>query len=191
MNQSLFKRPFLWYGIYYGIATIVLFVLIYSINFEFFGHFFMWLLLQFGLLITFMILGGLAERKENNGYLKYITAFKYLFFIGVIGYLLNILFTIIFVNFIDPEFNSNLAIVVKESTAKFMQSFGEIPDDKLDETMANMDKQFAAANEPFTYLKQFFNSALGAAIFALLCALFIKRNPPENLAEATLIDQEN
>ena len=85
MNQSLFKRPFFWYGIYYGIASILMFTIIYAVNFEFFGRFIMWMLFGVFLLVTFLIMGGMAERKSNGGYLKYVEAFKYLFFIGVIG----------------------------------------------------------------------------------------------------------
>ncbi len=190
MNQSLFKRPFFWYGIYYGIASILMFTIIYAVNFEFFGRFIMWMLFGVFLLVTFLIMGGMAERKSNGGYLKYVEAFKYLFFIGVIGYIVNLVFSIIFSNFIDPDFNKNLGEVMKESSMKWMQDMN-VPDEKIDEQMLAMDKQMANYNSPLNYLKQLFGGIAMATIFALLCALFVKRNPPENIVDAKILDTEN
>ena len=187
MNQSLFKRPFFWYGIYYGIASILLFTIIYAVNLEFFGRFFMWMLAGVVILLDFMIMGGMAERKANGGYLKYFDAFKYLFFIGVIGYIINLLFTILFVNFIDTDFNNKLAVVIKESSMEWMEKY-DMPEDKIEAQVKEMDKQFANANSAWNYIKQFIGGAVMSALFALLCALFVKRNPPEGMVEAEVLD---
>jgi len=188
MNQSLFKRPFFWYGIYYGVASILIFSLIYALNFEFFGRFFWWMGIGVMALVAFMIMGGMAERKANGGYLTYFDGFKYLFLIGIIGYIVNLLFTIVFVNFIDPGFNENLRIVIKESTMEMMQKW-EVPDEKIDLEMDKMDAQFTNANTAWYYLKQFFSSAVMSMIFALICALFVKRNRPDNMPDFKPLDQ--
>ena len=190
MNQSLFKRPFFWYGIYYGIAAIIMFSLIYAINIDFFGHFLMLILSTLGIMAAFMIVGGFAERKAIGGYMKYGKAFTSLFFIGLIGAFITILFNVIFVNFIDTEFLGNLAEVMKESTMKFMQSFKEISDEKIDKAMADMDKQFANANTVTSYVRQFLlNSTPMALIMALICALFVMKKPPEGMANFTELDK--
>jgi hypothetical protein len=81
---------------------------------------------------------------------------------------------------------------MKESTMKFMQSFGEIPEEQLEKTMEQMDKQFAEANTPAAYIRTlFFNNTPLVLIIALICAIFVKKNPPENLADATILDTEN
>lgn len=190
MEQSFFKRPAFWYGIYYGIGVIVLFSLVYAINFEFFGRFFLWMLINIMVLVIFLTMGGIAERKANGGYLKYFDAVKALFFIGMIGYLINLAFTLLFVNVIDPEYNKNLGEVIKESTMKMLEKF-DIPDEKMDETMANMDKQLADANKPITYIKQFFGALGMSIVFALLCALFVKRNPQEGIQDSQILDTQN
>ena len=92
---------------------------------------------------TLMIMGGNAEKKYQGGYRKYSQALLDMFLIGVIGSTINLLFNIAFVNLVDTSFYTNLAEVMKESTMKFMQSFGEIPEEQLEKTMEQMDKQFA------------------------------------------------
>lgn len=193
MNQSLFKRPFFWYGIYYGIASILMFTIIYAVNFEFFGRFFWLLLISISIMATLMIMGGNAERKFQGGYRKYGKAFMDLFLIGFIGSAINVLFNVVFANFIDTSFYTNLAEVMKESTMKFMQSFGEVPEEQIEKTMEQMDKQFAEANTPLAYIKTlFFNSTPLVLVIALLCAIFVKKNPPENMITETVVtDTEN
>jgi hypothetical protein len=192
MNQSLFKRPFFWYGVYYGIASILMFTIIYAVNFEFFGRFLWLLLVSVSIMATLMIMGGNAEKKYQGGYRKYSQALLDMFLIGVIGSTINLLFNIAFVNLVDTSFYTNLAEVMKESTMKFMQSFGEIPEEQLEKTMEQMDKQFAEANTPAAYIRTlFFNNTPLVLIIALICAIFVKKNPPENLADATILDTEN
>jgi hypothetical protein len=192
MNQSLFKRPFFWYGVYYGIASILMFTIIYAVNFEFFGRFLWLLLVSVSIMATLMIMGGNAEKKHQGGYRKYGQVLLDMFLIGVIGSTINLLFNIAFVNLVDTSFYTNLAEVMKESTMKFMQSFGEIPEEQLEKTMEQMDKQFAEANTPAAYIRTlFFNNTPLVLIIALICAIFVKKNPPENLADATILDTEN
>ncbi len=192
MNQSLFKRPFFWYGVYYGIASILMFTIIYAVNFEFFGRFLWLLLVSVSIMATLMIMGGNAEKKYQGGYRKYSQALLDMFLIGVIGSTINLLFNIAFVNLVDTSFYTNLAEVMKESTMKFMQNFGEIPEEQLEKTMEQMDKQFAEANTPAAYIRTlFFNNTPLVLIIALICAIFVKKNPPENLADATILDTEN
>ena len=190
MNQSLTKRLFFWYGLYYGIASILMFTVIYAVNFEYFGRIFMLMLLSMLLLVTFLTMGGIAERKANGGYLKYVEAIKYLFFIGVIGYIVNLIFTIVFSNFIDPDFNKNLGEVIKESTMKWMQDMN-VPDEKIDAQMLAIDKQMANYNSPLSYLKQLFGGVAMATLFAFICAMFVKRNPPEKIVDFKTLDTEN
>jgi ABC-type multidrug transport system fused ATPase/permease subunit len=192
MNNSLFKRPFFWYGVYYGIASILMFTIIYAVNFEFFGRFLWLLLVSVSIMATLMIMGGNAEKKHQGGYRKYSQALLDMFLIGVIGSTINLLFNIAFVNLVDTSFYTNLAEVMKESTMKFMQSFGEIPEEQLEKTMEQMDKQFAEANTPAAYIRTlFFNNTPLVLIIALICAIFVKKNPPENLADTTILDTEN
>jgi hypothetical protein len=141
---------------------------------------------------TLMIMGGNAEKKYQGGYRKYSQALLDMFLIGVIGSTINLLFNIAFINLVDTSFYTNLAEVMKESTMKFMQSFGEIPEEQLEKTMEQMDKQFAEANTPAAYIRTlFFNNTPLVLIIALICAIFVKKNPPENLADATILDTEN
>lgn len=192
MNNSLFKRPFFWYGVYYGIASILMFTIIYAVNFEFFGRFFWLLLVSVSIMATLMIMGGNAEKKYQGGYRKYSQVLLDMFLIGIIGSTINLLFNIAFVNLVDTSFYTNLAEVMKESTMKFMQSFGEIPEEQIEKTMDQMDKQLAEANTPAAYIRTlFFNNTPLVLIIALICAIFVKKNPPENLADATILDTEN
>ena len=187
MNTPFFKRPYVMYGFYFGLASILIFVLIYSLYFDFFGRFFYFMLLGIFVLSAFMVMGGMAERRENGGYMKYFEAVKVMFFIGVIGYFINNLFMVIFVNVIDPEYNKNLGEVIKESTMKWMQEMN-VPDDKVDEAISKMDERMADANSPWNYVKQFFGSLVLSILFALLCALFVKRNPPEMITDHEVLD---
>ncbi|MCB9252873.1 MAG: DUF4199 domain-containing protein [Flavobacteriales bacterium] len=187
MENNFFKKPPFWYGLYYGIASVVFFTLIYAFNFAFFGRFFMLILVNIVIVVAFMIMGGMAHRKYSGGYLRYMDAVKALFYVGLIGYIINMVFSMIFVNYIDTEFNQNLQTLVKESTMEWMQSMN-VPDEKIDEAMENIDNRMKDLNTPMAYVKQFFSSIAMSILFAFICAFFVRKNPPENYDEAVLVE---
>jgi hypothetical protein len=65
------------------------------------------------------------------------------------------------------------------------------PEETIDKQLAELDKQFAVANTAKAYLKQFFSGAVMAAIFALIIAIFIRKNPPETFEDPTVLDTAN
>lgn len=182
MSTSTTNKTAIWWCIYYGITTIVIFTITYLINFELFGKFLLWGTISLLIPIVFYIFGGLAHRKQNGGFITYKNALITLFIIGITGYFINLSYTIVFTNFIDKDFNTRLEEVVTQSTTTWLEKYN-MEQDQIDKQMEKIHEQFANANTPIAYLKQFFWALIISAIISAIFALIIKRNPPEELIE--------
>ncbi|NUM31777.1 MAG: DUF4199 domain-containing protein [Bacteroidetes bacterium] len=190
MNTSIIKKIPVWYGIYYGITSIAVFTIVYLVNFELFGKFILWGAISLAIPLVFYIAGGIAERKQNGGFLKYKQAFIALFIIGIVGYLINLTYTIVFTNVIDKQFNTRLEEVVTQSTANWLEKY-KMDQEKIDMQMEKIHEQFANANTTGAYIKQLLWAIVVSAIISAIIALIIKRNPPENFMETDISKEEN
>lgn len=180
MNTSIIKKNALWFGIYYGIASITIFTLVYLINFKFFGNFILWGAISLIIPIIFYIVGGITQRKLEGGFINFKNAFITLFTIGIVGYLISLSYTIVFSNVIDKEFNTRLEEVVIESTSSWIEKYST-DQEQIDKQIEKIHEQFANANTPKTYLSQLIWAIIISAIISAIFALIIRRNPPESI----------
>lgn len=190
MSSSVIKKTPLWYGIYYGITSIAIFTVVYLTNFELFGKFILWGAISLAIPIIFYITGGMAERKQNGGFIKYKDAFIALFIIGVVGYLINLTYTVVFTNVIDKDFNTRLEEVVTQSTTVWLEKYN-MEQEQIDKQMEKIHEQFANANTVGAYAKQLIWALIISAIISAIFAFIIKRNPPENFIEPDISKEDN
>ncbi len=111
-NQASSKSVILNYGLYYGIASVLVSVIFYALNMH----------LQQGLtnmfiglavMLAFIILAQKKFKLDNNNILSFWQAVKIGMGTVLIGALISIVYNQIFINFIEPDF-MNQAMNIQE-----------------------------------------------------------------------------
>lgn len=174
MKKSL-QAVILPYGIYLGIASILISVLVYVMDLELFTKWYV-TLINF---VIVLVIGIMAVKKakalNTDPYFSFRTAFSAFFIPVILGSLISIIFTGILFNYIDPEAAQHVQEMTLEASRKLMESFGA-PPAQIDEAMAQQ-----AGNNPFSWK----NLAMGFAftivlyaILSLVIALIFREKDP-------------
>jgi hypothetical protein len=177
-TPSLFQHALKW-GLIVGGISIALSIVAYAVDYAMladwkFGIF------VFALFIGLAIYAGINYRGEIGGFIPYGKAFQHGFFLMAISGLISTLFTIILYTVIDPELPAKLTEVTLENTQKMMENFG-MPEDQMDQAMEDARKrtenQFSLSGLAMGY-------GIGLIVYAvlsLITAIFVKKNPPEDV----------
>lgn len=161
------------YGVISGILLILLAVMLYVAGVKWFVHPVSFL--AFLIPIVVAVLGGLAHKKANGGYLEFKDALKTVFTIFVIGSFMSMLFYYVLLNYIDVPFRQALAQESAAVAEKMMEKFN-MPQDQIDKAVAE-----TLNGNSFSFGKQFLNFALGTILwflFSLIIAAIIKKKKP-------------
>jgi hypothetical protein len=163
------------FGIYYGLVSIIIALLSYYIlpNPISLG---IQTIVSLILTILFMVLSGLAVRRENEGILSYGNALKATFITVVVAGLIGTVFTISLIGFIDPD----LALVIEDLANEFnmniAKSFGANEEALMDLEEQQLEKRGTAIT-PVTMVIGFISNLVFAFILAMIVSLFVKKNP--------------
>ncbi|HKK40171.1 MAG TPA: DUF4199 domain-containing protein [Cryomorphaceae bacterium] len=134
-------------------------------------------ILGFAVAIILPIIFIRKEREANDGFITLGDAFK-LSFVGLlIGGAIGIVFQILYIQLIDPEFGERMTAQTLEMTNNFMGGM----DDDMREQM--LREQEADSLERFTILGQLTSfgwSAIFYAVISLILAAILKRTPDGN-----------
>ena len=164
----------LMYGLISGGVAIVFTLVLYLAGVKWFVHPIAWAGLALPIVVA--VLGGLAQKKANGGYLEFGAALKTVFLIFVIGSVVSTAFTYVLFNIIDVPFREALSQETAEVTEKMMQKFGA--------SQADIDKATADAmnGNNYTVSRLALSFAFGCIlwfVFALIIAAIIKKKKPE------------
>ncbi len=164
------KNPALKYGLISGIGIILLSALGYLIGAEFmlnFGRMFMIFYLLMYVYFSFKI------RSDLGGYISYGSAFGKIFLMCLISSLLNILFTLLLYNVIDPGFHEKIqALVLAKAQAEM--ELKNVPQENM-EMGLKMAKKFSGN---LGLVIGFFGYALLSVVFSLIMAAILKKEKP-------------
>jgi hypothetical protein len=133
--------------------------------------------------ILFAVLGCIAAKKQNGGFLEFGQALKISFGVFVITSLATTLFSYVLLNFIDVEFKEAMQQVSLEMTEKMMKRFGASQDqiDKaLDEANKKDNFSFGSVMLGFAF------SCFISFLISLLIAVIVKKKNPHNDMPQTL-----
>jgi len=137
-------RPSIKHGIIMGIISIVVFLLQYALMPDSFGNMTGWILqlvvFFLALPIVFMILGA-RDSKANFGFYNYGNALLGALLVGVASAVVVLLFNLVFMYAIDPDFDN----VVKEQVMSGIEERLEnanMPDEQVQEIMSKQEEQF-------------------------------------------------
>jgi hypothetical protein len=167
-----FQNVWLKYGVISGLALIASSIItFYLIDFGIFTN----ALLVFGIMVVFMVIGGLEFRKENQNVMLYGEAFKVTFLTGIISLLISTTFTYVLVSFIDEGL---LDIVIEktiESTQNLLTTLNA-PEAEIDEAIEGIEdamvKQFSLGG----ILQGLFSNAVICAILAAIVSIFLRKD---------------
>lgn len=172
INEKM-ENPAVKWGLYYGIASIALFLIFYLVNpslvFSVNG------IIGLVLMILFPVLACREERTNLGGFASFGDMFKVGFITLLVGAILGTVFSYVFMNFIDPgmiDLQREIATKQIESISGFM---GEEATEKAIEDIEN--------SNPVSLGK----SAMGfgvilvmaAIISAIIGAIMKKKNPAD------------
>ncbi len=164
----------LMYGLICGGISIVFTLVLYLGGVKWFVHPLAWSGLA--ILIIIAVLGGLAQKKANGGFLEFSEGLKTTFTVFVISSLLATVFQYVLFNIIDVPFREALTQETAEVTARMMEKFGA-SQENIDKTTTEI-----MTKNNYSLSKLALNFAFGCILwflFSLIIAAIIKKKKPE------------
>ncbi len=177
MKESFFNRTFFWHGVYFGIASILIFLIEYFAFPQLLSNKIASTLISILPLITFMTLAGIAERKKNNGFLSYGKTFLTMFITACMGIIIYTIFFHFFTRYYAPEFMSDIFEKEMQNMRTTFEDQGK-SDEEIDKIM-NMSQSMYKMKDSLAikFIGVLFSCFI-AAITALIVALVIRKTPP-------------
>lgn len=163
------QTPYIKHGIFYGLFSIILTLVIYLVDPTIFGEFWFSFLMM-PIPIIFMVLAVRDEKRADDGYILFGNAFLQSLGVVIIGYLISGVFSYLLYNFIDP----GLEDVIKGSIIENMESFEDMmPEEAYEKMIEDME------NRHFADLKSIglglVSMIMIGGIFALIIAAIMKK----------------
>ena len=128
-----------------------------------------------------------ADKRENEGYIKFIDAFKSGIIVFGIASFLGIIFNFILNYVIDPTLQDVQLEATKDMMIGMMEYMG-VPEDAIDDALAELKKP-----TPLQFFQQMIYGFMGAlmigAIPAAIIGLIVKKHDPrEDIVESDTLD---
>lgn len=112
-NQASSKSVILNYGLYYGIVSILLSVVLYAMDMHLKGGVIP-TVVGIAVILAFPILGITKFKKDNGGFITWGQSVKIGMGVLLIGVLIAIIYNHIFTSFIEPDFYTQLTEVQRQ-----------------------------------------------------------------------------
>ncbi len=189
MKESFFKRTFFWYGVYYGLASILFFVIEYFVFPQLLSNKLVSILISIVPLIAFMTLAGLAEKNKNNGFLSYGKTFVTMISTACIGILIYTFFFHFFTTYYAPDYMADIFEKEMQEVRTKLEDQGKTDED-IDKIMKMSESMYKMKDSIAIKLVGVLFSCFMAAILALLTSLVIRKEPPFNYVHEP-INQDN
>ncbi len=137
-QKSSSKQIMLNHGLQLGVVSVLLSVSIYAMG-KIYDQGIWVMLISFTIMAVIIFLGLQKFRNSNNGLLSLGEALKIGLGISLVGAIVSIIYTQIFLNFIEPDFMVNMMKVAEQ---KMLESNPNLTDDQI-ETALSIQKTFS------------------------------------------------
>ncbi len=166
------KQIMLNYGLILGFASILINVVLYAAGKTYDQH---WSVGVVSIIITVaVIILGIKKIKElNNGFLSLSEALKTGLGIALISGLIAVVYTLIFTNFIEPEFFARMMEVQQQ---KMLEAYPNFTDEQLE---ASMEMAKKMSGPVMTSAIAIIGSLFLGFIIALIGGLIMKKSDEE------------
>ncbi len=166
MEQPKTSKYALQYGLFLGLVSIGFNFMLYTQELHY-EQSAVNNIVGFGLLFIFILLGILAFKKANNGFVSLGQALKTGVGVAIVSALLGGIYGFIFANYIEPEFFDKVMEIARETA---IANNPEINREQLDQGIAFQKKLM-----PFFPLIGIVVSAIVALIFSLIIGLVVRK----------------
>lgn len=184
-QKSINWNGVLTYGLYLGIISILLSVVIWATNImESLG---IWgnMLIGIGNLVVLLILLTIFtvnyRNKYFDGYISYKNAFLFGLLAVLVSIVLGIIYNIIFHKFIDPGYLERITLMMQDKTMEMLQSRG-MSEDQIEQAMRRFEDQ-GVPTVAKTIRQSLIGGVIGGVIMALISAAIGKKKPEDVVPE--------
>lgn len=165
-------QPWLKNGIIYGILSIIF--LLITIHLYYFNLWFQ-TVFTYGLLLILFYATVKTYKSENEGFLPYGETFKYNFLMGVVGFAILSIFSIIYYNFINPEAAVIFSQNIIASTEATYRSIGIMSENQIMKAMEMVEESQAESLSVSGLALGFISSVVIVLIFSAIASIFLKK----------------
>jgi hypothetical protein len=169
-------------GIQYGIITGVLYIVLLFIRYRFTywnsNYIGIIAVISYVLILVMFFITGVMRRKQLGGVAEMKDIFQSIFIAILITELCYVLFTWIYLKYIDPGFWEKLRTVSLEILKKI-----NAPQDQIDEQMKGF-KDADQLTKPLGLIKGYGSSVVIDSIFGLLFASLLRKKTPVIASDA-------
>lgn len=158
------------YGLLLGAVTVVFSLMLHFMDMQY-DQGMAKNIISIVMLFGIILLAVIQFKKSNEGYISVSEALKVGVGTALIGGIIAIIYTMIYVNFIDPNFHEQIAEL---SRAGMMENNPEMTQEQMD-TAIEMQQKFFWVTYPFILI---FNIVVGFVI-SLIAGLIVKKGKNE------------
>ncbi len=171
-KQNSATKIMLTYGLYLGILSIIVSVANYSFGNIYKPH---WSIniVNYLIMIAFIVMGLKAFKDQNEGFLKLGQALKIGIGIALVAAILSLIYFVIFVNYIEPDFISKLGDFQEQM---MYEKFPDM-DEAIIEKQIEMSRKFMSPAIMSAFI--LIGSLFLGLIFSLIAGLIMKKDQPE------------
>lgn len=135
MNEII-KKNGIQYGLYIGLITILLTVIVYVIDLSLLG----WVNgLSFLIIIVLSCILISKTKKQLKGVITFKEAFTTFFIATIVSVVISMAFSYILFKIVDPEANEYLKEITIKSTVEMLEKFGT-PSSEIDKAVEKIEK---------------------------------------------------
>ena len=127
--------------------------------------------------IVVMVLAAKDHREKNGGFINFGEAFKTVFFTGVVGSVISILFTLIWMNLIDTSVPEKMAEMAMNSTRDMLEKLGA-DENTIADSIEKAEEEMEGKFTPFNFLLQGLQNILFGIIPSAIIAVIMKKEEP-------------
>jgi hypothetical protein len=167
-NQT--QQLILNYGLILGFLSIVISIANYAMGKHLEPH---WSSTLVSILMMFGVLGYAIYlfKQSNEGFLTIGQGIKMGVGIALVGGIISVIYTLIFITYIEPDFANQMLIFQEQ---KILEQYPDISDEQL-ENATNMTKKFTSPAMMSTFAIA--GSLIFGLIVSLIISLFLKKSP--------------
>lgn len=168
-------KPSVKYGVYLGLAVIILTLIFYFVSAHFMLSWGSWV--SYVVMITMMVMAVKEQRALDDGFASLGTAFKTSWLTFVIGSTIASLFSYVLIKYIDPSLMETMKDIQMEALEKMSGFLGEDGLEKAQEAIESQEDVLT----PVTYIFGIvFSYIFPGALLAIIIAAIMKNNRPDN-----------
>lgn len=173
-SKSNSKGVILNYGVLLGILSVVLGVIMYVTN-DYLNPGWVYGTIGFIVIIVAIVLGIKAYKSQNNNYLSLKEAFKLGLGIALIGALISVVWQLILMNVLEPDYMSQMADVQR---TQMTENFPNMSESQINDAM-EMNAKFSSPwiVAAFAIIGNLFFGF----IIALIAGLIMKNKNPQDV----------